>query len=239
MTTAPPTTPRPRRRWLRFSLRTLLALMLAFGAGFGWFAHQVQRAREQGEAGKALKELGGMVAYQPASGGMTRTAVAWVGKFLGEDLSVEVRAVSLWGTPVTDAGLEHLRGLTQLQVLSLDGTPVTNAGLEHLRGLTQLQVLDLDSTHLTDAGLEHLRGLTQLKELALHNTPVTDAGLGHLRGLTQLQVLTLTCTRVTDAGLEHLRGLTQLQLLNLFSTAVTDAGVNELKKALPNLTIHR
>jgi hypothetical protein len=29
MTTEPPTTPRPRRRWLRFSLQTMMVLVLA------------------------------------------------------------------------------------------------------------------------------------------------------------------------------------------------------------------
>jgi hypothetical protein len=34
MTTGP-TSPKPRRRWFQYSLRTLLVLMLAFGCGFG------------------------------------------------------------------------------------------------------------------------------------------------------------------------------------------------------------
>ena len=45
---------------------------------------------------------------------------------------------------MTDAGLEHLKGLTQLQSLCLGNTKVTDAGLEHLKGLTQLQSLHLD-----------------------------------------------------------------------------------------------
>ena len=102
--------------------------------------------REQREAVTVIEKLGGSVYWKPASGGMIRTAVAWVGKFLGEDLSVDVRVVYLKNSPVTDAGLEHLRGLTQLQYLSLDSTHVTDAGLEHLRGLTQLQGLSLNST---------------------------------------------------------------------------------------------
>ena len=36
-----------KRRWLQYSLRTLLVLMLVFGAGFGWLAHQLHRAREK------------------------------------------------------------------------------------------------------------------------------------------------------------------------------------------------
>ena len=67
------------------------------------------------------------------------------------------------GTQVTDAGLEHLKGLTRLQSLDLSGTQVTDAGLEHLKGLTQLQWLSLEGTQVTDAGLEHLKGLTNSK----------------------------------------------------------------------------
>ena len=156
MTTGP-TSPKPRRRWLQFSLRTLLVLMLALGCVCGWLASKIKRAREQREAVKAIEELGGRVDWKPASGGMIRTAAAWVGKLMGEDWSVDVGAVYLTGTPVTDAGLEHLRGLTQLQLLSLDSTRVTDAGLAHLRGLTQLEVLYLISTRVTDAGVNELK----------------------------------------------------------------------------------
>jgi hypothetical protein len=65
--------------------------------------------------------------------------------------------------------------------LFLTGLPVTDAGLEHLKGLTQLQTLLLDNTAVTDAGLEHLKGLTQLKSLHLGGTKVTDAGVNELR----------------------------------------------------------
>ena len=181
VSTTTPTTPKPRRRWLQFSLRTLMVLMLVLGCGLGWLASKIIRAREQREAVKAIEELGGRVDWKPASGGITRTAAAWVGKLMGGDWSVDVGAVYLTGTPVTDAGLEHLRGLTQLRFLSLDSTPVTDAGLEHLRGLTQLQGLYLSSTRVTDAGLAHLRGLTQLEVLYLISTRVTDAGVNELK----------------------------------------------------------
>jgi hypothetical protein len=38
----------------------------------------------------------------------------------------------------------------------LDSTQVTDAGLEHLKGLTQLQTLWLGSTHVTDEGVRQL-----------------------------------------------------------------------------------
>ena len=64
--------------------------------------------------------------------------------------------LNLFQTPVTDDGLAHLKGLTNLTLLNLHGTHVTSAGLAHLRPLTKLSKLDLSSTNVTDDGLPHL-----------------------------------------------------------------------------------
>ena len=144
------------------------------------------------------------------------------------------RRVGIEGPRITDADLEHLKGLTQLKGLSL-GTHVTDAGMEHLKGLTQLQELELFDTKVTDAGLKHLKCLTQLRELDLCNTPMTDAGLEHIKGLTKLKVLELGGTKVTDTGLEHLKCLTQLQELGL-SDAITDTGLEHIS-ALTQLQV--
>ena len=42
--------------------------------------------------------------------------------------SGEIVVVSFYETQITDTGLEHLKGLTELQELWLDGTQVTDAG---------------------------------------------------------------------------------------------------------------
>ncbi len=115
-----------------------------------------------------------------------------------------VISVDLQRTKVTDAGLEHLEGLDQLQSLNLHNTKVTDAGLEQLKGLTNLQSLNLGQTSATDAGLAHLKGLTRLQSLNLEQTQVTDTGLAQLKGLTQLQSLNLTQTKVTEAGVKKL-----------------------------------
>lgn len=78
---------------------------------------------------------------------------------------------------VTDAGLEHLKGLKNLTYLSLLGTPVTDVGLEHLKGLTSLTYLNLYNTRVGNAGLENLKSLTNLRVLAVCGAKVTNAGL--------------------------------------------------------------
>jgi hypothetical protein len=144
---------------------------------------------------------------------------------------------------VIDA-IKELGGVVKIDkngaVVSVDfyGTKVTDAELEHLEGLTNLQTLNLLITQTTDAGLEHLTGLTKLQMLNLAGTKITDAGLVHLKGLNNLTNLSLTVTKVTDAGLVHLKGLTKLEMLDLDATKVTDAGVKELQQALPKCQVH-
>jgi hypothetical protein len=56
MTTSPPTL-KPRRRWLQFSLRTMMALMLAFSVGFGWWHHRQQIAERSLEIERLRREV--------------------------------------------------------------------------------------------------------------------------------------------------------------------------------------
>ena len=58
---------------------------------------------------------------------------------------------------MTDAGLVHLKGLTELKELDLSDTRVTDVGLVHVKGLTKLQYLDPSGTQVTDAGLVDLQ----------------------------------------------------------------------------------
>jgi hypothetical protein len=61
-------------------------------------------------------------------------------------------------TKVGDAGLVHLKGLTDLRQLSLHSDPITDEGLTHLKELTNLEFLDLDETRVNGTGLPQLIG---------------------------------------------------------------------------------
>ena len=186
------TDPTPKLRWYQFSLRTLMVFVTLCAFACSWLAVKMRQAKLQQEAAAAIVKLGGTVKYDwqiDANGNAVPNAKPtfspWLRGTLGDDFFWQVKGVLLLGnTQVTDAGLEHLRGLSQLQLLGLEGTQVTDAGLEHLKGLSQLQVLGLDKTHVTDAGLEHLKGLRHLKFLWLEGTQVTGTGLEHLKGLS-------------------------------------------------------
>jgi len=211
----------------QFSILSLLLLVVVVAVPFAWLETKMNAARKQREAMDWIEKAGGGVFYDYELPGPV-----WLRNLVGN-----VTWVQPGKSGVSDAWLEHLKGLTQLRILDLNHTNVSNVGLDHLKGLPQLQQLRLDSTNVSDAGLQHLEGLTQLQELHLDHTKITDAGLQHLKGLAQLRWLDLDNTTISDAGLQHLKLSTRLQWLILWNTNVTDAGVKKLQKALPNSKI--
>ncbi len=121
-----------------------------------------------------------------------------------------VDTVNLCGTNITDNGLRHFNGLTNLTALYLGQTNITDDGLKHLSRLANLESLNLSGTQISDEGLKHLSSLTNLKSLLLDGTHVSDDGLKHLSGLTSLQIVSLDGTNVSDDGLKRLSSLTNL-----------------------------
>ena len=69
----------------------------------------------------------------------------------------EISKLGLVDTQVTDAGLEHLKHLMNLDFLSLKGTQITDRGAQQLRTLTNLRRLDLSDTDITEAGIASLK----------------------------------------------------------------------------------
>ena len=53
-----------RRRWLQFSLRTLMVVTIVIGLGLGWFASRLEKARRQADAVAGLRRAGANVFYE-------------------------------------------------------------------------------------------------------------------------------------------------------------------------------
>jgi len=161
-----------------------------------------------------------------------------------------VEKLNLAGSGLTS--LKPLIGLNQLTTLDLSGTQVRD--LLPIKELKQLTTLNFSNTQVSD--LEPIKELKQLTELGLSNTQVSDLlpikelkqlttlGLGGtqvsdlepIKELKQLRALGLSYTQVSD--LEPIKELKQLTVLGLHNTQVSEAQKEDLKKHLPNLTIH-
>lgn len=224
-------TPKPRRRWRQFSLRTLMALVVVVSVGMSWFAVKMREARRQREAVEAIRKLGGEVEYdfQVTEDGTIPISYAqspypdWLRDLLGDDFFSDVRSVSIVGPT---------KGLTNDSDAAIDA-------MTHVKVLTRLRALTLCKLQITDADLTHLRGLTQLNYLCLLGTRITDNGLAELRPLTELTDLHIPQNCISDAGLESLEHFPRLRWLDLDYTQVTAEGERQLQKVLPDCYISR
>jgi hypothetical protein len=241
----------PKRRWLQFSVRSLVLSLTIFALWLGW---QVHRARRQREAVETIEAAGGIVTYQDEQSSADDQIPAkaaprergWLARVLGDayvDTVVAAQLVNgtneelvaasrlprlerlaLFNSHLTDEDLSLLRGLTKLRSLTV--AAISDAGWEHLGAIGQ--------TRVTGVGLAHLPRPTKLLTLNLRGAPVTDEGMAFVGRLTALKDLDLGDTRITDRGMAHLRGLTQLDVLCLDGNDITDQGLIHLKR-LANL----
>jgi serine/threonine protein kinase len=111
-------------------------------------------------------------------------------------------------TQTTDRALGRLAALAPgLHELRLNFClKLTDEGLKHLRGFTELQSLSLNYTDVTDKGLRHLKAAApHLRSLSLYGCrKITGTGVTELEGLAELDRLDV---RDTDLRTEALDGL--------------------------------
>jgi len=73
--------------------------------------------------------------------------------------------LQLWPTELSDAGMVHLRGLTNIERLNIGGPGLTDAGLKCLANMKKLNHLTISDGRFTDEGLRRLEDLKALSYL--------------------------------------------------------------------------
>ena len=133
--TTEPTKPKPRRRWLQYSLRTFFVLLTVFCVWLGWLTH---KANEQRKAVAWVREMGGQVYYDyhyDEDGSFVDDAEPsgpkWLVQFLGVDYFQEVSTVGLGDT--ADRNLTPLAKLTSLKSAYLYSMQVREVQVEKLQ----------------------------------------------------------------------------------------------------------
>jgi hypothetical protein len=139
---------------------------------------------------------------------------------------------------LTDDNLKYFSGLTSLVNLMLAGTPITDAGLVHLRPLGgNLETLYVQDTKISDAGMDVVGSLDNLKILNLSNTKITDAGVKKLARLPHLNWLLMCNTAITDAAVDDLAAMPKLGRLTITGSKMTPAAIDRLQKANAKLKV--
>jgi internalin A len=138
---------------------------------------------------------------------------------------------------ISNRELKEVGSLKNLKALSLAGMNITDAGLEQLMALEKLEMLNLARTRVTSKDLAFISCLKNLRILSLSETQVSNDGMINLRELKRLQWLNLSKTRVSDRGLEHLKALKNLRNLMLEGTWVSEQAILEFRKAVPKCVV--
>ncbi|MGO9109399.1 MAG: hypothetical protein ACLP9L_09210, partial [Thermoguttaceae bacterium] len=183
-------------RWpFRFSIRSLLVLVVVVALPFSWLAVEMKEARRQHQSVEEVTTCGGMTCYDYQSNGVghpeydrplsePQLLLRWFGTdFFHPVVWVSFSVGDLDGTRMTrisEKELSCLDGLVNLKVLDLQQQPIGNGSLAYLRNLSQLEKLDLTGTLVTDAGMEHVNRMRQLEDVDLRFTQITEEGVKNL-----------------------------------------------------------
>jgi Leucine-rich repeat (LRR) protein len=148
----------------------------------------------------------------------------------------QLRKLSLAHTKITDLGLEYLKDLRNVTELDCYYAEfLTEDGIAHLKGWTQLQRLNLRGTRVTSKVFEHLTHFPNLRWLDLGNTQIDDEGFEQLTSLTHLEHLAIGGNRLNGSGLTYLKLLPSLTDLDVGGIQRVDSGLWGLPLTTENL----
>lgn len=218
---------KPRRRWLRFSLRTMLVFMLVAGV---FLSSWVASARRQRITADTIRATGAGVAYdvdEAHNVGRLQLAKQWI-RYAGH---------TLFGSDVFDLlGYDLWCTVSGVDYSASNGD--ADAILLNCHDLPELRMLCLPFSDASDAGISHLRGHQSLEDLQLNGcTKITDACIPVISDIRTLQSLDLSMTQITSASVSEFVKLKNLCYLDLQYTKVTLKDIDALEKALPGTQI--
>jgi hypothetical protein len=109
---------------------------------------------------------------------------------------------------LTDAGMEQLAGLKNLEQFSFVGTAITGRAYAKCKDWTHVIKVSHRGSSIDDEGLQQLcEHLPNLESISLAHAKFTDAGAPHLAKLTKLKGLELGTSKATPQALHHLAKL--------------------------------
>jgi len=150
----------------------------------------------------------------------------------------KLRRLVLSGSSVTDAMLQGLAALPELEELEVADTKLDGSFLAFLPAKSKLKRLFLESVQSFKP--EHLVHLTKLKNLEILSLPPCDpgpVGMAAIAKLDLLRELIFTFnTTFTGEPVKGLKGFASLQFIDLHVAPLTDAGLEEIAAAMPGLT---
>jgi len=142
----------------------------------------------------------------------------------------QLRYLAVVAPKVTDAGIQHIEALRELDTLLVSEAEVSSQVFEVIRPLSKLERLYLNQIAIDEIPDGALSGMPNLVSLSLSETQVGDSALTEVGKVHKLESLILDDTIITDQGFIHLSNLHQLKLLSLCDCKISGVGFSSLVK---------
>ena len=142
-----------------------------------------------------------------------------------------LESLNVISTKFSDEWMPHIAKLTNLRTLRFTNNgKLTDAGMEQLAGLKNLEQFSFVGTQITGKAYAKFDGFTKLVKVSHRGSSIDDEGLKQLCDhLPNLESISLAHAKFTDAGAVHLAKLTHLKGLELGAHA-TPAALKNLAK---------
>ncbi len=190
----------PKRRWLQFSLRTALLVLLIASIVFGLVANH---AHKRQAAIAAIRNNGGTIRFGPD------TDPSWYQKLLhqifgsetyqpveGIDMIPEGR-IKLEKKNLPDDFLAQISTLSETKFLSLENTAISDSDWHNISKFRDLYIIYLGHSNIPDEGVKHLSQLPALGYLRLDSAKeITDSAIPYISKLPRLTNLMLDATKI-------------------------------------------
>ncbi len=141
-----------------------------------------------------------------------------------------LESLNVISTKFNDAWMLHIAKLTNLKTLRFTNNgPLSDAGMEQLAGLKNLEQFSFVGTKITGRAYAKFKGFTKLTRVSHRGSSIDDEGLKELcEHLPNLESISLAHAKFTDAGAVHLAKLTKLKGLELGTHSATPAALQNL-----------
>ncbi len=227
--------PKPRRRWLRFSLRGLFVLIIivsiAIALPMHWQEDDIAQYKVEQQVATQIESMNGTFYGAPIS---SREEVSWFDypSYLwqksmnwghGTDLYDDIHSVTL---PIRDLDrlapqLKKLRSLEKINISTSNvddfGMPLYDEEIKQIADVETLEELDLSEVNVTPSQLQELSSLPNLRHLAFPVRGDPVALIEALPSFPKLEHIKIDDLPITQSTVAKLEQLPNLQILTLSS----------------------
>jgi hypothetical protein len=221
------TTPEPLKKAMGGELPIFDTLTAVNTSILNGHAHQNRKLDEDPYDAAFIEHLGRIDSLDTVTVVVTKLEESWLDPLLGLPRLKSLRIEKRGGVGLGDSALEklaRLEKLPELKSLALHYFKVTDAGLERLAGLKNLETFSLRA-NVPGHAFAKFEGWTNLKSIAFHGNGIDDEGLGYIcERFPNLESLNLIHARqLTDASAVHVEKLSKLKSISINGPKITAA----------------